>query len=153
MNAPVLIKLHPSPIYAFIQIFLLLLLTLILLFIAYTYAPPILYLSLVSIAIAAYQYLQIRAIRYEITAETIHVTSGILFKRTDTLELYRVKDFIIRQNPTEQIFRLMHLTLLTRDITSPALTFVGIPKSDLPSTLRDLVQQARKNNANIIELN
>ena len=47
----------------------------------------------------------------------------------------------------------VELTLLTRDLSSPALTFVGIPKSDLPDTLRELVQQARKNNSNIIELN
>jgi len=153
MNTPILIKLRPSPIYAFIQILLLLMLTLVLLLIAYLYAPPILYLGLIALTCALYQYLQIRAIRYEITAETIHVTTGILFKRTDALELYRVKDYIIQQNPTEQIFRLMHLTLLTRDLSSPALTFIGIPKSDLPETLRDLVQQARKNNANILELN
>ncbi|MBS1527757.1 MAG: PH domain-containing protein [Bacteroidetes bacterium] len=153
MNSPILIKLRPSPIYAFMQIFLLLMLTLVLLFIAYAYAPPIMYVCLIVLGIAAHQYLRIRAIRYQITAETIHVTTGILFKRTDTLELYRVKDYIIQQNPTEQIFRLMHLTLLTRDLSSPALTFVGIPKSDLADTLRDLVQQARKNNSNVVELN
>jgi uncharacterized membrane protein YdbT with pleckstrin-like domain len=153
MNDTIMIKLRPSAIYAFLQIVNWLLVTLILLYFAYHYFPWLIFGSLITLSAAAYQYLLIRSTRYEITTETLHITVGIFLKRTDTLELYRVKDYIIQQNLTEQLFRLMHLTLLTRDLTSPAITLRGIPKSNLPDTLRDLVQQSRKNNNNIIELN
>jgi len=147
------IRIRPSAIFAFLQIFSWLILTLGFLFIAWRYYPLFIYLSLATLLAAGYKYLLIRSIRYEITTEVLHVTSGIFFKRTDNLELYRIKDYIIEQNLTEQLFRLMHLTLLTRDLARPAITLKGIPKSDLPDTLRDLVQQARKNNNNIVELN
>ena len=43
----------------------------------------------------AIQWLLIRCRVYEVTTERIRVTTGILTKRTEELELYRVKDITL----------------------------------------------------------
>jgi uncharacterized membrane protein YdbT with pleckstrin-like domain len=89
---------------------------------------------------------------YELDEEVLHISSGIFMRRTDSLELYRVKDYIVTRNFLLQVFGLMNLTLLTTDLTGPVTLLRGIPKSDLPEIIRERVQKARQN-SKIVELN
>jgi len=68
------------------------------------------------------------------------------------LELFRIKDYIITQSLTKQIFKLMDLTLKGTDPENPVVHLVGIPESDIIDIIRERVLLARKNN-NIVELN
>lgn len=99
-----------------------------------------------------YRYLYIRNIRYVVTDEIIRVTRGIFFKRTDQVELFRVKDYILEQPFVLQIFRLMDLCLKSTDPENPVIWLRGIPYSDLVDTLREYVQRARQHNR-IYEIN
>jgi uncharacterized membrane protein YdbT with pleckstrin-like domain len=96
--------------------------------------------------------LYIRSFKYLITAATIKLTRGIFFKRTDQLEMYRIKDYIITQSFTLQWFRLMNLTLKSTDPENRVICLTGIPESDIVDTIRDHVQEARKDNR-IFEIN
>ncbi|MBS1528032.1 MAG: PH domain-containing protein [Bacteroidetes bacterium] len=91
-------------------------------------------------------------VRYRITPEVIRISRGIFFKRTDQVELYRVKDYILTQPLLLQVFRLMDLTLKSTDSENPVIWLRGIPKSDLVDIIREYVQMARTRNK-IMELN
>ena len=146
------IKIRPAAIFAFIKIFPFILCVLGFLLLAWRYFPELIWLSFGSLLMAVYRYLFIRKVRYHITPEVIRITRGIFFKRTDQVELYRVKDYILTQSFLLQLFRLMDLTLKSTDPENPVIWLRGIPQSDLVDTLRDYVQEARKHN-NIYEIN
>jgi uncharacterized membrane protein YdbT with pleckstrin-like domain len=139
-------------IFAFLKAFPLILLALTFLLLAWWLSPYFIFFSLVVCGIAWYRLLYIRSFQYLITTEYIRMSRGIFFKRTDQVEMFRVKDYIITQSFLLQIVKLMYLTLKSTDPENPVIQFRGIPESTITDTIRDRVLAARKNN-NIYELN
>jgi uncharacterized membrane protein YdbT with pleckstrin-like domain len=146
------IQLRPAATYAFIECLPLILLSVIFLFLSWKLSPYIIWFSLAASIFLLYRYLYIRRLTYLVTPEYIRITNGILVKRVDQVELYRVKDYIIIQPPVLQLFGLMNVILKSTDGENPVVKLYGIPRSDLIDELRSRVQQARKNN-NIYEIN
>lgn len=144
--------LRPSPIYAFASVFPMLLVSVLSLFFAVVFHNLIAFVSIITILIAAYRYLYINKIRYTITKETITVRTGIIARKFDNLELYRVKDYVVEQSFFERIFRLMTINLHTTDLSTVNLKIQGVPLSNITEKIRDLVQDARLNNR-IFEIN
>ncbi|MGY3212854.1 PH domain-containing protein [Mucilaginibacter sp. HD30] len=122
------------------------------LLLAWRFWPGLIWFSLLSAGMGFYRFLFIRKIRYVITPETISISTGIFFKRTDYVELYRVKDYILTRPFLLQICGLTNLTLKSTDSENPIVWLRGIPVSDLVNTLRSYVQAARLNNK-IFEIN
>jgi len=146
------ILLKPARLFAFLKVLPLTLLAVTFLLLAWWLSPYFILFSLAACAAAWYRLLYIRSFGYLITAEYIRVTRGIFFKRVDQVEMFRVKDFIITQSFTLQLFNLMYLTLKSTDPENPVIQLQGIPESSITDTIRDRVLAARKNN-NIYELN
>ena len=73
-------------------------------------------------------------------------------KQIDTVELFRVKDYIITEPFLMQVFKLMDLHLKTTDPGNPILWLRGIPQSDIIDIIRERVLETRKHNQ-IIEIN
>lgn len=146
------INIRPAAVFAFIKISPFFICTVLFLLLAWRFWPGLVWFSFVSIAMGFYRYLYIRNIRYVVTDEIIRVTRGIFFKRTDQVELFRVKDYILEQPFVLQIFRLMDLCLKSTDPENPVIWLRGIPYSDLVDRLREHVQQARQHNR-IYEIN
>ena len=138
--------------FAFLKILPLILLSLVFLLLAWYLSPYFVLFSFAVLGAAWYRLLYIRSYTYLITAEVLRVTRGIFFKRTDQLEMFRIKDYIITQSFLLQLFRLMTLTLKSTDPENPVISLVGIPESDIINTIRDHVQEARKDN-HIYEIN
>jgi uncharacterized membrane protein YdbT with pleckstrin-like domain len=146
-----LYALRPSPLYALVCILPLILLSCAFLAVAY-YSWPVLCIGAVGcLLIAWYHYLQILFIRYHISAEVLQISTGIFFKQTDNLELFRIKDYSITQPFWMQLFRLMNVRLISTDQTSRSVILRGIPNSDLMDSLRALVLQSRLRN-HIVEI-
>jgi uncharacterized membrane protein YdbT with pleckstrin-like domain len=146
------ILLKPAMPFAFLKAYPLLLLAATFLLLAWWLSPYFLVVSFTVSVIAWYRLCYIRSIRYLVTTEYIRLTRGIIFRRVDQVEMFRVKDYIITQPLIMQLFRLMHLTLKSTDPENPVITFMGIPESGITDTIRDRVQEARKNNK-IFEIN
>jgi len=146
------ILIRPAAIFAFIKIFGLLLAAAGFLYLAWRYFPPLIWLSLITLLFATYRYAFIRRIQYTITPEYLQVSKGLFFREIDTVELFRVKDYILEQPFVLQIFRLMDLHLKTTDPESPEIWLRGIPLSDLVEQLRERVLETRKHNR-IYEIN
>jgi membrane protein YdbS with pleckstrin-like domain len=141
-----LITLAPSVIYAFACVFPWLLAAVICL------AGAIMFLELLSVPallfelVALCKYLRIVHIRYTLCQEVLIVRKGIVARRFDHLELFRVKDYVIHQSAYLRYFRLMSVSLYTTDLSSNVLVLEGIPVSGIGRMIRDLAQQARMKN-------
>jgi uncharacterized membrane protein YdbT with pleckstrin-like domain len=146
------IILRPVNLFAFIRVFPLILLAVVFLLLAWCLSPFFILFSLIVLAVVWYRFLLIRSRSYLIEPEFIRMTSGILFKRTEQVELYRVKDYTITQPFLHQLFRIMDLTLKTTDPGNPVIFLRGIPQSDIIDTIRERVQEARQHNK-IYEIN
>jgi uncharacterized membrane protein YdbT with pleckstrin-like domain len=151
-DEPQVLEIRPAASFAFIKILPLVFVSVGLLLIAYRIFPALTWLSVAVMVFAFYRFLYIRRIVYLITPEIIRLTRGIFFKRTDTVEMYRIKDYILTRPMIFQIFRLMDLTLKTTDPENPTIWLRGIPLSDLTDTIRTHVQEARQHNR-IYEIN
>ena len=152
LNAPQVICLRPAAVFAFLKVFPLIFCTSGFLFLAWWIYPVFIWLGLATLAMIVYRFCYIRRISYVITPEFIRVSRGIFFKRTDQVDLFRVKDYIITQSFMLQIFRLMDLELRSTDPVNPIIWLRGIPHSDIVDTIRDHVQEGRQHNR-IYEIN
>jgi uncharacterized membrane protein YdbT with pleckstrin-like domain len=152
LNAPQVISLRPAAVFAFFKVFPLLICTLGCVFLAWWMYPAFIWFSLLTLAMAVYRFSYIRRISYLITPEFVRIGRGIFFKRTDQVELFRVKDYIITQSFLLQVFRLMDLELRSTDPVNPVIWLRGIPYSDLVDTIREHVQEVRQHNR-IYEIN
>ncbi|XHR97332.1 PH domain-containing protein [Mucilaginibacter sp. UC70_90] len=140
------IHLNPVRIFALICAAPYLLSATILLLMAWWFSPLFILCSLLACATAMYKMFLVRSYSYWVSADFIRVSKGILFKRTDQLDMYRVRDFVITRPLVYQIFGLMDLTLITTDVTNKICRLTGIPASDLLDTIRERVQEARRKN-------
>lgn len=104
------------------------------------------FLSIIPMAICMYRIIYWRLVRYEISTSQIKYRRGVFYLKVDFLELYRVKDLDQRQSFIMRLLRIMHIKLMTSDKSHPVLELTGIPVSNIPDILRELVETSRKIN-------
>jgi uncharacterized membrane protein YdbT with pleckstrin-like domain len=92
------------------------------------------------------RYLETRFTRFEISSERIRITTGVFSRRTEELELYRVKDtslaepFLLRV-----LFKLGHLVLRTSDSSHAVLVIPAVPNvQGLREEIRGCVEKIRQ---------
>lgn len=88
---------------------------------------------------ALWRWVQRRSNRIEITTERVRITQGIFTKRTDELELYRVRDLTFFQPFILGICGRGNLQLNTDDVTTPVVLLPCIPSDQ---SLRDQLRKA-----------
>ena len=90
------ILLKPAVTFAFLKTFPLILLASALLLLAWWLSPYFIFFSLAATAMAWYRFLFIRNSRYLVNSEMIRISRGIFFKRTDQVEMFRIKTISLR---------------------------------------------------------
>jgi uncharacterized membrane protein YdbT with pleckstrin-like domain len=81
---------------------------------------------------------------YELTSQRLRITRGILNRRLDELELYRVKDYVMEQPLLLRVFGLGNITVVTSDATTPTVALRAIAgATDVREKLRNAVQAER----------
>ncbi len=81
---------------------------------------------------------------YVLTSQRLRILSGILTRRLDELELYRVKDYVLEQPLLLRLVGLGNLTLVTSDATTPTVTLRAIGGvEEVRELLRNAVQRER----------
>lgn len=89
--------------------------------------------------------LVVRSTIYEVTNQRIRVTTGILTKRTDDLELYRVLDAILVEPLSLRLVGCGTIELKTADATTPLLVVKAVRGArELREELRKHVELARE---------
>jgi membrane protein YdbS with pleckstrin-like domain len=100
----------------------------------------------VPLFIALWRWLEVRCTRYEVTTQRFRVTHGVLSRRTDELELYRVKDTTFDQPLLLRLFALANVLIASSDVSTPRTAIRGLPSEEarrLRETLRTCVERLR----------
>ena len=84
-------------------------------------------LAVLPLLFAIYRALKIKCRHYQITTERLTIRQGILSKRTDQVELYRVRDYVLMEPFALRFFGLCDLQLPTDDTVNPLVTLQAIP--------------------------
>ncbi|GJM64687.1 PH domain-containing protein [Persicobacter diffluens] len=140
------LTIRPTKRYMIVRVFPLLVFLFISLAAAYLIEDLILIASGVLILMIAWQVIYLATVKYEITRTQIIYSRGILSYETDYLEMYRVKDYIKKQSLIARILGIMNFTLITSDKSHPEFSMIGIQDSNIPDTVRKLVELSRKTN-------
>lgn len=90
-----------------------------------------------SLIYALWSWFVIKNIKYELTTERIITRQGVLNKRTDELELYRLKDYALIQPIFLRIFSLGNVILSASDVSHGNLKIVAVKDGD---SLRDMIR-------------
>jgi uncharacterized membrane protein YdbT with pleckstrin-like domain len=86
----------------------------------------------------------IKSIRYEITSERIKVNSGIFSRKSNAMELYRVKDYTLVAPFFYRLFHLGNIYITTSDHSTPQITLKAIPHAQkLMDDIRTYVEMRR----------
>jgi uncharacterized membrane protein YdbT with pleckstrin-like domain len=105
--------------------------------------PPMRYIlgamAFIPLLVALSQYALLKTRLYEITSERIKITTGIFSKRTEELELYRVKDATLVEPFVLRLFSAGNIEIATADASAPVVLLEGVKNA------RDLREQLRKN--------
>ena len=100
----------------------------------------------VPIFVALWRWLEVRCLLYELTNQRFRVTHGVLNRRMDELELYRVKDTVFEQPFFLRLFSLANILIASSDIATPRAAIRALPAEEarrLRETIRDCVENLR----------
>lgn len=103
------------------------------------------YLSVYVLINLFWQILKVWCIRYEIDQGQLRHSSGVLLRKYEFVEIYRIKDYAIEKPMIYRLFGFGNLTIYTSDKTTPILHLYAIRKPDEKyQILRGLVELSRK---------
>ena len=104
-------------------------------------------LSIVTLGIAALVFwLRSRGRHYRLTSQRVVVESGLLSKRMEQIDLYRVTDYVVERPLGQRIMGTGNITLQAMDRTTPQLVIHGL-KTDvvaLYEKLRSLTEAEKR---------
>lgn len=94
--------------------------------------------------IILWKWLTIKTTKYELTSQRIRTRYGIINKKTDELELYRVRDYKLDQPFFLRMFSLSNIILETSDRSHPTITLHAVPDGEkLREDIRVYVEECR----------
>lgn len=98
----------------------------------------------IPIFIILWQWLVLKNTKYELTTERLKTRHGVINKKMDDLELYRVRDYKFEQPLFLRLFGLGNITLQTSDKSHPVVTVRAIPNGEqLREQIRSAVEACR----------
>lgn len=99
---------------------------------------------IVPIFIAIWTAIKLKSTRYQLTTERLQITEGILSKRTELVELYRVKDLSLEKPFIYRMFSIGNIRLITSDHSNPNVMLEAVSRADkLIGVLRKHVEICR----------
>ena len=110
--------------------------------------------AVVPLCVALWKWVSVRARRYELTTERMLLSQGVFSRTSQTLELYRVKDYVLSEPWSLRLFGLGDIQLLTHDETTPTVLLRAVSGAKgLRDQIRQYVEQCRdKKRVRIAEL-
>lgn len=103
--------------------------------------------AIIGIPYIIWTYLVIKNKKYELTQERLILRSGVLNKKIEELELFRVRDYSIEKPFIYNIFGLGNIILTSSDKTNPYIKLEALKDiENLKNKIRNAVQITRKNN-------
>ncbi|MGQ0834818.1 MAG: PH domain-containing protein [Gammaproteobacteria bacterium] len=105
----------------------------------------LLFWLIVPLFIIVWKWLVTWSTRYELTTERLKTRVGVINKKMDELELYRVRDYKLEQPLMLRLFSLGNLILQTSDRSNPVVMLRAVPDAEqLREQIRALVEECRR---------
>lgn len=100
--------------------------------------------TLIPLIVAFWYWLVVKNTRFVLTNERLFNYRGVLNKRADELELYRIKDFSQSKSLLMRMVGLGTVTVITSDRTNKSLCLQGITEPDkVQGLLREHTERRR----------
>ncbi|HSH91910.1 MAG TPA: PH domain-containing protein [Ramlibacter sp.] len=108
---------------------------------------------IIAIPWALWRYLVTRTRQYKLTDQRLVITSGVINRKNEQIELFRVKDIDWEEPLMQRMFNLGRLTIRSTDSTDPIAILNAIPGGEqVVDTFRGAVTRLRqKNRVGVIE--
>lgn len=74
-----------------------------------------------------YYWPRSKATRYRVTTQRVVVDSGLLSKRLEQVDLYRIHDYVVERPLGQRLLGTGNLVLFTQDRSTPALALRALP--------------------------
>ena len=92
-----------------------------------------------------YRFIYLRRIRYRIGSEQLVCEHGIIWRKTDYMELYRNVDFTENQSLLQQLCGLKTVSIFSMDRNTPRLDLTGIRRrDDIVTLVRERVEYNKR---------
>jgi membrane protein YdbS with pleckstrin-like domain len=86
-----------------------------------------------------------KSIKFRVSSTVIEFERGVLSKRIDVVQLWRIRDVVYKQTLMDRILGIAHIEVIAQDATNPDLQIVGLPASrQLFEQLRDSIEIQRQ---------
>jgi len=100
---------------------------------------------LIGIILLLNVWYKVASLRYRLTTQRFFVQRGLIAKHLEELELFRVKDVIVKQTIFQRILGLGTITVLSTDDSAPQVTLIGVNKPlETKEIIRNAFRAARK---------
>lgn len=107
--------------------------------------PLALCVLVIPIPYAIYRWLTVKCTRFTLTNQRFRIERGILSKRFDEMELYRVKDITMSQPFIQRLVGLGTVVMMTSDATTPTVLLPAIAEPRLVlDQIRGEVERVRR---------
>lgn len=101
--------------------------------------------SLFLLLVLAYRFISLRLVRYRIGGEQLVCEHGLLSRKVDYMELYRIVDFQEHQSLLQQLCGLKTVIIFSMDRNTPRLELTGIRRSnDIVPLIRERVEYNKR---------
>lgn len=118
--------------------------SIIILVLSFMFFPLAAALVIIPLVYMLIKWITVRNHRYKVTTERIFYTTGIFSKRTEALELYRVRDVDMYEPFWQRLFKLGNVALTTSDKTSMNFLLKAVPHpAELMNNIRKNVELRR----------
>jgi uncharacterized membrane protein YdbT with pleckstrin-like domain len=102
-------------------------------------------LLVIPIPWAIWEWLKVKCRVFNITSERLIIDEGVFNKSQETLELYRIRDMLVKQPFWLRLFGLENIHLIATDITTESVVLDYIPSNlALRDKLRVQVEECRR---------
>lgn len=118
--------------------FLMGIITIIIFVLGLMFFPLASVLVIIPLAYIFIQWLIVKNHKYKVTTERIFYTTGIFSKKTEAMELYRVRDVDMYEPFWQRLFKLGNIRLTSSDETTENFLLKAVPN---PSKLMDNIRK------------
>lgn len=110
--------------------------------IQYGYLPLV--FLLIPLLMAGVRWWTTRSTGYELTTQRLKIHRGILNRRLEEVELYRIKDYVMERPLLLRLVGLGHISLVASDASTHSVKLEAVPRVEwLREQLRNAVQAER----------
>jgi uncharacterized membrane protein YdbT with pleckstrin-like domain len=86
-----------------------------------------------------------KAVRYRLTTQRLFVQTGLVAKKLEEVELFRVKDVTLSQGLLQRLLGVGTIVVLSSDDTTPRLELAGIRQPlEVKETIRNAFRASRQ---------